>query len=298
MKKESSWFNRQSITHPVLVCFILFVVALIFRLIDIFVLRLDERLGEIILSKSLGFILVAVYLYLAGKTISYIGLHRQKASQAFFIGGVGMITIFIAACGIQLAYLNIIGQKAVLALSAADIYSGTTGSSVWFILLLLVGNFINSFMEEGLFRGIMLRNFRIRYSFLKANLLQATFFAVWHLVQPIKHYQTGQADLMGALMESGVIFISSGIIGLVFGYLYLKTNSLWTPWIAHTINNTVLNFVYIKMGGELYPLLSISRHEFIVLVVVYFIGLFLLILWAKYFAARFRMPQVKPWNGN
>jgi len=298
MKKESSWFNRQSITHPVLVCFILFVVALIFRLIDIFVLRLDERLGEIILSKSLGFILVAVYLYLAGKTISYIGLHRQKASQAFFIGGGGMITIFIAACGIQLAYLNIIGQKAVLALSAADIYSGTTGSSVWFILLLLVGNFINSFMEEGLFRGIMLRHFRIRYSFLKANLLQATFFAVWHLVQPIKHYHTGQADLMGALMESGVIFISSGIIGLVFGYLYLKTNSLWTPWIAHTINNTVLNFVYIKMGGELYPLLSISRQEFIFLVVVYFIGLFLLILWAKYFAARFRMPQVKPWNGN
>lgn len=298
MKKESSWFNRQSINHPVLACSILFVIALIFRLIDIFVLRLDERLGEIILSKSLGFILVVVYLYLAGKNISYIGLHRQKAAQAFFIGGVGMIAIFIAACGIQLTYLNIIGQKAVLTLSAADLYSGTTGSSIWFILLLLVGNFINSFMEEGLFRGLMLRHFRVRYSFLKANLLQASFFAAWHLVQPIKHYQTGQTDLMGVFMESVVIFISSGIIGLVFGYLYLKTNSLWTPWIAHTINNSVLNFVYIKMGGSLYPLLSISRQEFIVLVAVYFIGLFLLILWAKYFAGRFRMQHVKPWNNS
>ncbi|TET09111.1 MAG: CPBP family intramembrane metalloprotease [Candidatus Atribacteria bacterium] len=296
MKKENNWFNRQSINHPVLVCFILLIIALIFRIIDIFVLRLDERLGEIILSKSLGFILVVVYLYLAGKTISYIGLHRQKASQAFFIGGVGMIAIFVASCGIQLAYLNLISQKATLALSAADLYSGTTGSSVWFVLLLLIGNFINSFMEEGLFRGLMLRHFKIRYSFLKANLLQATFFAAWHLVQPIKHYQSGQTDLIGALMESVVIFISSGIIGLVFGYLYLKTNSLWAPWIAHTINNTVLNFVYIKMDGNLYPLLSISKQEFIVLVAVYFIGLFLFILWAKFFTARFRMPQVKPWN--
>jgi len=298
MKEESSWFNRQSLTHPVLVCFILFIISLFFRLIDIFVLRLDERLGEIILSKSLGFILVVVYIYLAGKSISYIGLHRKKASQAFFIGGVGMIAIFVAACGIQLAYLNLVSKQATLALSAADLYSGTSGSSVFFVLLLLVGNFINSFMEEGLFRGLMLRHFRIRFSFLKANLLQATFFAAWHLVQPIKHYQTNQTDLMGVLMESIVIFISSGIMGLVFGYLYLKTNSLWTPWIAHTINNTVLNFIYIKMGGQLYPLLNISKQEFIVLVAVYFIGIFLLALWTKFFAAKFRMLQVKPWNGN
>ncbi|MBC8386479.1 MAG: hypothetical protein H8E13_00265, partial [Actinobacteria bacterium] len=65
--------------------FILFLIALIFRIIDIFVLRLDDRLGEIILSISLGFILVIVYLYLTGKSLSYIGLHKQNAAKAFFI---------------------------------------------------------------------------------------------------------------------------------------------------------------------------------------------------------------------
>jgi membrane protease YdiL (CAAX protease family) len=298
MDKQNSWFNRQSLSHPVLVCFILLLITLVFRIIDIFVLRLDDRLGEIILSKSLGFILIVVYLYIAGKSLAYIGLNKHKAGQAFFIGGVGMLLIFVAACGIQLAYLNIIGQRATLALTAADLYSGTTGSSIFFIMLLLVGNVINSFMEEGLFRGLMLRHFLVRFSFLKANLLQAAFFAAWHLVQPIKHYQTGATDLMGALMESIVIFIGSGAIGLVYGYMYYKSGSLWAPWIAHFVNNSILNFFYIQMDGELHSLLSISRQEFIVLLALYFIGLFLLVLWTKYFSIRFKMELVKPWNNN
>ena len=296
MDRQNSWFNRQSLSHPVLVCFILLLIAFVFRIIDIFILRLDDRLGEIILSKSLGFILIEVYLYLAGKSLSYIGLNKHKAGQAFFIGGVGMLLIFVAACGIQLAYLNIAGQRATIALTAADLYSGTTGSSVFFILLLLVGNIVNSFMEEGLFRGLMLRHFLVKFSFLKANFLQAAFFAAWHLVQPIKHYQTGATDLTGALMESVVIFIGSGIIGLVYGYMYYKTGSLWAPWIAHFVNNSILNFIYIQMDGELYPLLSISRPEFIVLLAIYFIGLFLLVIWTRSFSRRFNMQPVKSWN--
>jgi membrane protease YdiL (CAAX protease family) len=298
MNRQNSWFNRQSLSHPVLACFILLLIVFVFRIIDIFILRLDDRLGEIILSKSLGFIVIVVYLYLAGKSLAYIGLNKHKSGQAFFIGGVGMFLIFIAACGIQLAFLNIIGQRATLALTAADLYSGTTGSSVFFILLLLVGNVINSFMEEGLFRGLMLRHFLLKLSFLKANFLQAAFFATWHLVQPIKHYQTGATDLMGVLMESVVIFIGSGIIGLVYGYMYYKTGSLWAPWIAHFVNNTILNFIYIQMDGELNSLLSISRQEFIVLLVIYFIGLFLLVLWTKYFSRRFKMQPVKPWDNS
>ena len=40
---------------PVLAPLALLGLALILRIIDVFVLRLDERLGEIILSKALGF---------------------------------------------------------------------------------------------------------------------------------------------------------------------------------------------------------------------------------------------------
>ena len=42
---------------PVVVPLVLFAAALILRIIDIFVLGLDERLGEIIVSKALALIL-------------------------------------------------------------------------------------------------------------------------------------------------------------------------------------------------------------------------------------------------
>ena len=53
--------KRITIQKPILAGILLMLMALIFRLIDIFVLRLDERLGEIILSKTLGFFLVLFF---------------------------------------------------------------------------------------------------------------------------------------------------------------------------------------------------------------------------------------------
>lgn len=38
--------------------------------------------------------------------------------------------------------------------------------------------------------------------------------------------------------------------GYVFGFLYLQTGSLWSPWLAHTIHNSVLNLLHIRtMAG-------------------------------------------------
>ena len=101
--------QKLSLENPILVGLGLLLIALAFRLLDIFALRLDERLGEIILSKSLGFILV-----------------------------------------------------------------------VLFALWLLMGNIINSFMEEGLFRGVMIRLFGRALSLSQANWLQSFLFASWH----------------------------------------------------------------------------------------------------------------------
>ena len=59
-----------SLRHPILIPFILFVIAVILKILDVFVFRLDELLGEIILSKSLGFLLVLGYLWFVGKSVT------------------------------------------------------------------------------------------------------------------------------------------------------------------------------------------------------------------------------------
>ncbi|MBN1815398.1 MAG: hypothetical protein JXA14_26435, partial [Anaerolineae bacterium] len=47
-----------SLKRPIQTGLVLLVIAFIFKWVDTFVLRLDERLGEIILCKTLGFVMV------------------------------------------------------------------------------------------------------------------------------------------------------------------------------------------------------------------------------------------------
>ena len=87
---------EQSIKHTILVPLMLLFIAVIFKILDVFVLRLDELLGEIILSKSIGFLLVIAYLWVVGKSVTAIGLHGRAAGKALIIGATGVILILLA----------------------------------------------------------------------------------------------------------------------------------------------------------------------------------------------------------
>ena len=231
--------------HTILLPLILLLIAVIFKILDVFVLRLDELLGEIILSKSIGFLLVVIYLWAVGKSVTAIGLHSKSVGKALIIGTTGVAFVLLVSYGLQFSVLIWAGKEPTLVLTAIDPKTGMMGS-LSFALFLVVGNFINSFMEEGLFRGVMLRHFRASLSFWRANFLQAALFALWHLNWPIKQFIVGQTDLGGAAFQAIMLVIATGIFGFAMGYLYLKTDNLWALWLVHTINNSVLNMVHIR----------------------------------------------------
>ena len=83
----TNWLQQISLEKPILTALVLMVIALFFKGIDTFVLRLDERWGEIILSKSLGFILVVLFVWLTRHKLKDIGLHSKKIWQSLLIGG-------------------------------------------------------------------------------------------------------------------------------------------------------------------------------------------------------------------
>ena len=56
---KTNWLLSLSLKRPVLVMLILYILACLIKILDSFVLRLDELLGEAILTKALGFVLVA-----------------------------------------------------------------------------------------------------------------------------------------------------------------------------------------------------------------------------------------------
>jgi len=277
-----------SIRHIILIPLILFIIAVIFKILDVFVFRLDELLGEIILTKSLGFLLVLAYLWFVGKSVTAIGLHSKSVMKSLIIGATGIIIILLVSYGLQFGILVGAGKEPSLVFTAIDPKAGVTGGLA-FALFLFVGNLINSFMEEGLFRGVMLRHFRVSLSFWKANFLQAAFFAIWHLNWPIKQFMTGQLDLGGLVSQSVIVLIATGIVGFALGYLYLKTDNLWAPWIMHTINNTVQNMTHIQTINGL-------DSDMMVFQVMLTLLLIALIPFFRILAKRFQTPEVKPWG--
>jgi membrane protease YdiL (CAAX protease family) len=270
---------------PVLAPLALFGIALLLRLLDIFVLQLDEQLGEIILSKSLGFALVVGYTWWVGQRVVAIGLHSRTLLHALAIGAGITVAAFVIAGAVQVLALQ---SGATIAVQAIDPKTGMAGGS-GFAAFLIAGNVINSFMEEGLFRGIMLTHFLQRMRFRTANVLQAALFAAWHLVWPLKAYLAGDASAAGLSAQTGSLLLGTFVAGLVYGYLFWCTSSLWAPWVAHFLNNTTLNLIHVRgSAGDLQPAMVMS--------VVVVIALAFLALAISPIAKRLKLPHLLPWN--
>lgn len=281
--------HKLSLENPVLVGLGLLLIALAFRLLDIFVLRLDERLGEIILSKSLGFILVLLFVWGTGYHLKEIGLHSQFIGQSILLGAG--ITVIALAVGYGVEFILQVQRKAhpVLQFAAIDPKARVSGG-VFFALWLLLGNMINSFMEEGLFRGVMMRLFGRALSLSQANWLQSFLFASWHLPWVLKGYQMGELKTAGEV-AFGVIsnFVPQLALGFVWGYLYLKTNNLWACWIAHALTNSVVNCLHVNTANGLNTGLAIRMTTFVVVMVL---STLLIKQWTNWL----QMPQVRPWG--
>lgn len=276
-----------SLRWPIVTSLVLLVIALFFKWVDTFVLRLDERLGEIILCKTLGFALVVAFVWAAGRSLRDIGLHSRRLGQSLLIG-FG-ITVAALVVGYGAEYAVQLQGEPVFQLAAIDPKAGVTGGSL-FVLWMILSNAINSFMEEGLFRGVMIRLFRVRLSFWSANVLQACLFALWHLPWVLKWYQVGELEAHGGLFFATLSqFLPMLLVGFVWGYFYLKTDSLWVPWIAHYLNNTVFNLVHITTAAGVESGASIRGP---VALVVTLLGMVLV----KVLAGRLRLPEVKPWG--
>jgi membrane protease YdiL (CAAX protease family) len=287
---NANWLLSVSLRRPVLVMFVLFVLAILIKVLDTLVLRLDELLGEAILTKSLGFVLILAYVWICGRKLRDIGFKSRFVGKALLLAFVCFISLYIVAFAAQIIALRIGGEDAGLGFSAVDYRTGMSGGLL-FGAWLLLGNLVNSAMEEGLFRGVMLRHFMRRYSPWRAILLAAGLFALWHMTGPIKILIDVEASSGQAAFEAVSLLIATSIAGIVYGYLYLKTDNLWAPFLAHTINNTIFNLLFIRTGAGMR-----SGLEFGLFQGIFLIGYLCLIPLIRYVSRRWDMPEVKPWG--
>jgi hypothetical protein len=282
---------RQLFERPIQATFLLLLLALVLRMTDIFVLRLDERWGEILLSKALAFLLILAYLRMLHRRVAEIGFHgRHLASSGTIAVTVTVLTLAFGY-GAEWMYLTSGTWQPTFVFGAHEQPLASPFASlggVWFGLWLVLGNVVNSSMEEGLFRGVMLTHFRTQLSPWQANALQAVLFGLWHFVWPLKMFLQGRASAATALGMGLTYLAASGIVGLLYGYMFLRTGNLWASWIAHTLHNSTFNLVHTLTPGGLDPGIMVRGA-------VMSVAFLLSLLLVRWMADRFHTPALSPW---
>lgn len=273
---------------PIQLAFSLLFLTLLLRLNDIFILKIDERFGEIIISKALGFFLILLFMLLVKERLSTIGLHRKYYRFCVCLGFLLNLVLYLISYGIEYFILLVQDQGPHLTLTALDPKQGVQGGFL-FGVWLIFGNIINALMEESLFRGVFLPAFKTRFPFWMSNLFQSLLFGAWHLVWPLKYYLSGEQSLFGALLYGVVLLLGTVTFGYIWGYMFDKTNSLWTAIAAHFAANTIQNVLHIQTNNGVDTMLFL-RGTFASL-----IGL-ASIFFIKRLATKYKLPTLASWK--
>jgi len=259
--------------------------------LDFFVLRLDERLGEALLSTTLTLAAILLAAALTGSGIQVVGFHELENATPVYLAAALTLIGFGLAVGLQWLALRATGADVTLSIEVIDPAAGprvlsgayrgalrgiglagtgraagpasgeATGRVVaaavaalgpnTFGLVLLIGNLVGALAEEALFRGLLQGALENEYGRSAAVLLQALLFGLWHLVWPAKAFLAGQATLRQAAASGAALVAVSAIVGIAFGAMRVVSGSLWVPVVVHFLSNTIYNLLHLRTGRGL-----------------------------------------------
>lgn len=128
--------------------------------------------------------------------------------------------------------------------SFLDLLNQMGAKGGWSVLMLVV---LAPVMEEMLFRGILLEAVRSKYSSGRAIVVSALMFGVIHFIpQQV---------------------VNAFVIGLILGFIYVRTDSLWPVIVIHALNNAMAYVVMQWSDGANITVRSLIENDTVYAVV-------------------------------
>ncbi|MFX1564506.1 MAG: lysostaphin resistance A-like protein [Promethearchaeota archaeon] len=275
---------RKPLMPPVLLAILFFIIAMVFRIIDIFVLQLHLTNWSIITSKVIPLVILLLYVGIVYRTFSVLGIHTKYLIINIILGVLIYLAYFVLPYALQRFIELVLGLGPSLNLTIVPAF---------FVAYYIIFYIINSFTEEGIFRGLMMRCFMTKTNGNVANIIQAIFFGFWHIVWPINALLNGM-DTVSATWYATYYVASSFVFGIVTGYMFQKTSSLWGPIVLHTLWNFTLFIVtltyVIPPSGFLDLLVYITTFGTEV------VGALIAIFIIRFISHYQQLPELTAWN--
>lgn len=218
-------------------------ICLVVRFIEYFLIETDKTvIGENVFHKAVGIIILAIVLKKSNLAWGDIGFQRIGFISGILKGLLLGTVCFIISYGLEVFILALQGNPAHFEIYISSF--SLTGSQVKstsfiFFVLCVLFNVINVWMEEGIFRGLLIKLLSETKPFIKANFIAAFLFGVWHIVMPIRGYVNGEMIFAEMILMGIGYIILAGIMGIKWGALYHMTGNIWVGLGDHLFNNTV-----------------------------------------------------------
>ncbi len=236
--------------RPILFTLLFFLTCSVFRAIEYFVIRTDQSIiGEAFIHKLIGILLLAAAVHMLRYHWREIGFDARNVGRNIGLGLLFGGVVYFIAYGVEMLMQVSAGNAPSLHFYVTSYaIQGNRGmqDGLIFIVICLVGNLINVIMEEGIFRGLLVKMVEEKYSFLKACMLSSVLFGFWHIAQPIRNFADGEQSLMGAVMSALLLVVTSTLMGIQLCMLYKLTGSLWAGMVVHFINNAGTNLIHVS----------------------------------------------------
>ena len=226
-----------------------YLICYIFRIIEYFVLRTDQTwIGEAIVHKVIGIIVLFVVVACSKFTSSQIGFIKEKAFLYLLKGLAFGCGVFVLAYGTELIIGVVQGSFCSLQLYvstyAVDQNTGYR-TELLFFLICIIGNIVNVVMEEGIFRGLFSKLLEQKYSFVVSSIISSCFFGFWHMIGPIRNYVDETMSFNSMIANIIMLVITSAFVGFKFAMLTQMTGSLYMAMGDHFVNNTIVNLLHV-----------------------------------------------------
>ncbi|MHA1137952.1 MAG: CPBP family intramembrane glutamic endopeptidase [Candidatus Thorarchaeota archaeon] len=238
---EHNDISKWTSTGLIKIAGIMLAIGAIWRIVDQFVLGLGSTWMNIFPSKLFPFLILLGFFwkYRPQEIGSVLGLSEDKIKSRLVIG---ILIGILFAIGIDFGGTIIYGVfiDPTYPLQLHILNEGLLGYMFIFFLT-------NAFMEEALFRGLLLNAAKTRLSSNVSILLSAIIFGLWHAGWPLVNGAMGGEAVSGV---ATIVFFTM-ILGIFFGIYYERfssSKSLLGPIAVHTIVNFVNEC--FKIGPE------------------------------------------------
>ncbi len=268
--------KKYILNKPILYSCLIFLICLIIRIFEYFVIKTDETLiSENFIHKVLGIIILIILLNILNYKFKDIGFKKKNFLKYLSYGLLLGLLCFGVAYFIEFFILYSQAPHFEIYVNGFSL-TGTEvkHTELIFFILCIVMNILNVVMEEGMFRGLFLKIINNKRSFLQANLIVALLFGVWHFVMPLRSFIYGEMNFMSLFIMMIGYIILSGIMSFKWGLLYQMTDSLFIGIGDHLFNNIIAtNLIHIVTisGADELQIVRIMIAQILSFVIIYMI---------------------------